>query len=88
MSNVGQRESATQNRIVQFFQSQLGYRYLGNWQYGRDNKNIEASMLSDWLQKRGVSEALINRAMYQLDKAASLGGGKKLYYANKEVLCT
>ncbi len=85
MSNVGQRESATQNRIVQFFQSQLGYRYLGNWQYGRDNKNIEASMLSDWLQKRGVSEALINRAMYQLDKAASLGGGKKLYYANKEV---
>lgn len=85
MTNVGQRERITQNRIVQFFQNDLGYRYLGDWQDRNNNKNIEASILTDWLQKRGVSEALINRAMRQLDVASSLGEGKKLYYANKDV---
>lgn len=84
MSTVGQRERATQNRIVQFFQTDLGYRYLGDWRY-RENKNIEVEILVDWLKKRGVSEALINRTIRQLDMAAALGEGKKLYYANKEV---
>ncbi|MFY0664303.1 MAG: HsdR family type I site-specific deoxyribonuclease [Natronospirillum sp.] len=85
MSNVGQRERITQNRIVQFFQTELGYRYLGNWQDRSGSKNIEVAVLTEWLQKRGVSEALINRAIRQLDVAAALGEGKKLYYANKEV---
>ncbi|SEI93658.1 type I restriction enzyme, R subunit [Allopseudospirillum japonicum] len=85
MSNVGQRERTTQNRIVQFFQTDLGYRYLGNWQDRANNKNIEVDLLVDWLKKRGVSEALIKRAIRQLDTAAALGEGKKLYYANKEV---
>lgn len=85
MSNVGQRERATQNRIIQFFQTDLGYRYLGDWQDRANNKNIEVDILVDWLKKRGVSEALINRAIRQLDTAAALGEGKKLYYANKEV---
>jgi type I restriction enzyme R subunit len=85
MSNVGQRERATQNRIVHFFQTDLGYRYLGDWQDRANNKNIEVGILVDWLKKRGVSDALINRAIRQLDVASSLGEGKKLYYANKEV---
>ncbi|EKT64749.1 type I restriction endonuclease subunit R [Providencia burhodogranariea] len=85
MSNVGQRERITQNRIVQFFQTDLGYRYLGDWQDRANNKNIEVEILVDWLTKRGVSEALINRTIRQLDAAAALGEGKKLYYANKEV---
>src|SRR5690554_3567737 len=85
MSNVGQRERATQNRIVQFYQTDLGYRYLGDWQDRANNKNIEVDILVNWLKKRGVSEALINRAIRQLDTAAALGEGKKLYYANKEV---
>lgn len=85
MSNVGQRERITQNRIVQFFQTDLGYRYLGDWQDRVNNKNIEVEILVDWLTKRGVSEALINRTIRQLDAAAALGEGKKLYYANKEV---
>ena len=79
MSNVGQRERITQTRIVQFFQKELHYRYLGDWQDRNNNKNIEASILTDWLLKRGISEALINRAMRQLDVASSLGEGKKLY---------
>ncbi len=85
MSQVGQRERATQNRIVAFFQSELGYRYLGDWQERAGNKNIETGLLTAWLQQRGISDALITRAIRQLDTAAALGEGKKLYYANKEV---
>jgi len=85
VSQVGQRERATQNRIVAFFQSELGYRYLGDWQDRAGNKNIETGLLTAWLQQRGISDALITRAIRQLDTAAALGEGKKLYYANKDV---
>jgi len=85
LSNVGQRERITQNRIVQFFQTELNYRYLGDWQDRANNKNIEVDILIGWLKRRGISEALINRAIRQLDVAAALGEGKKLYYANKDV---
>lgn len=85
MSRVGQRERVTQNRIVRFFQNELSYRYLGDWQDRDGNKNIEIEILTSWLKERGTSDALINRAIRQLDTAAALGEGKKLYYANKEV---
>ena len=85
MSTVGQRERITQNRIVQFFQQELNYRYLGNLQDEPNNKNIEVDILTAWLKKRGVSDTLIARVIRQLDTAAALGEGKKLYYANKEV---
>ena len=85
MSTVGQRERITHNRIVAFFQNELGYRYLGDWQDRAGNKNIESSLLTAWLQKRGISDALIARVIRQLDMAAALGEGKKLYYANKDV---
>jgi len=85
MSNVGQRERITQDRLVKFFQQELDYRYLGNWQDRENNRNVEVEILSAWLQKRGVSDALISRALRQLDAAAALGEGKKLYYANKDV---
>ena len=85
MANVGQRERVTQNRIVRFFNDELGYRYLGDWQDRDNNKNIETSILIPWLQNRGISEALISRVIRQLDTAAALGEGKKLYYANKDV---
>ena len=85
MSNVGQRERVTQNRIVRFFQAELGYRYLGDWQDSDNNRNIKHSLLTDWLKQRGVSHALITRAIRQLGTAAALGEGKKLYHANKDV---
>ena len=43
MSKVGQIERATQNRIVQLFQEQLHYDYLGNWEERENNSNIEES---------------------------------------------
>jgi type I restriction enzyme R subunit len=85
MSLIGDPERLTQNRVVDFFQSQLGYEYLGDWQYRDHNKNIETEILSAWLSKRGTDAALIKRVIHQLDTAAALGDGKALYHANEQV---
>ncbi|MCG9737680.1 HsdR family type I site-specific deoxyribonuclease [Shewanella insulae] len=85
MSNVGQKERITQERLVRFFKDELGYDYLGNWIDRENNRNIEQDLLRGWLQKRKVSDALINRALRKLESLASLGEGKKLFDANKEV---
>ncbi len=85
MSNVGQRERETQDRVVRLFQHHLGYTYLGNWETRDNNRNIETGLLTQWLQRRGVSDTLINKTLRQLDQAAALGEGQNLYDANKEV---
>ncbi|BBB26815.1 type I restriction endonuclease subunit R [Amphritea japonica] len=85
MSAVGQRERATQNRVVKLFQNQLDYQYYGDWQKRVDNSNIEESYLRDWLGKQGVESGLITDALRQLKRAAAMGDGKKLYHANNSV---
>lgn len=85
MSNVGQLERKTQNRVVTFFKEQLNYDYLGNWEYREGNSNIEKDLLTKWLKGRGISDSLITRTLRQLDTAAALGEGKKLFDANKDV---
>src|SRR5690606_15272362 len=84
MSEVGQRERVTQDRVVQLFKNDLGYRYLGNL-HDLNNKNIREQDLKAWLKKRGISDVLIQKAFRQLDIASALGEGRKLYYANKDV---
>lgn len=84
MSGVGQRERVTQDRVVQLFKNDLGYRYLGNL-HDLNNKNIREQDLKAWLKKRGISDVLIQKAFRQLDIASALGEGRKLYYANKDV---
>jgi type I restriction enzyme, R subunit len=85
MSDVGQVERATQNRIVKLFREQLGYRYLGSWIDRPNNSNIERDILGDWLRGRGVSDGLITRVFRELQNAAALGDGRHLYDANKDV---
>jgi len=85
MSNVGQREAITQKRVIQLFQTQLGYTYLSNWHYRENNCNIETEILSQWLSKQGINDTLINNALRELDKAATLGEIPNLYDANKAV---
>ncbi len=84
MSRVGQKERATQNRVVQLFRKQLGYTYLGNWEDRYDNRNIEKEHLSAFLTKQGYSETLISRALYELDKVAG-DQTRSLYDINKAV---
>ena len=85
MSKVGQRERLTQNRIVQLFQQQLKYRYLGDWHDRPNNSNIETEILSTFLRdKQGHSDRLITKALYELNKVAG-DQSKSLYDINKEV---
>jgi type I restriction enzyme R subunit len=53
VSNVGQRERITQNRVVNFFQQVLGYDYLGDWQERENNRNIEPKYLRKSKKKGG-----------------------------------
>ncbi|WP_295624608.1 type I restriction endonuclease subunit R [uncultured Nitrosomonas sp.] len=85
MSAIGQKERATQSRVVKLFRDHLKYEYLSNWQDRSNNSNIEKGLLSKWLSGRRVSDALINRTFRTLELASALGDGKHLYEANKEV---
>lgn len=86
MSKVGQIERATQNRLVQLFQEQLQYDYLGHWEEREGNSNIEATELRKYLQGTGkYSDELITKAIFALIKEASINSNEDLYTANKEV---
>ncbi|MCK0439054.1 HsdR family type I site-specific deoxyribonuclease [Gordonia alkaliphila] len=85
MSDVGQIERKAQERVVALFRDHLGYEYLGNWEYREHNSNLETELLTQNLRTRGYDDNLINRALDQLDKAASVGAGHDLYEANRDV---
>lgn len=85
MSKIGQRERATQNRVVALFCKQLGYAYYGDWQDRAGNSNIEEGYLRDWLQRQGVDETMAAKAIRKFKRAAAVGDGKKLYHANQAV---
>lgn len=80
---VGQLERRTQNRVVALFRERLGYDYLGNWEERSDNSNIEESFLRIFLQRSGYSEALINKAIDELNKTVNRPQ-LSLYEINKE----
>ncbi len=85
MSNVGEIERATQNRIVRLFRDHLGYQYLGNWEDRADNSNVEEGLLRDYLiKKAGCPEELVKRAIYKLQTEAR-NYDRNLYNNNKEV---
>ena len=83
MNDVGKPERVTQNRVIDIFQDELGYRYLGDWS-DRANSNIEEKLLSDWLTKSGYSPAQINRALEILRREAD-NHDRTLYGNNQAV---
>lgn len=85
MSAVGQREIQTQRRVLVFLQDALGYAYLGNWKHREVNANVDESLLRVWLNRQGHDAKLINKVLFELEKAAALGGSRTLYDANREV---
>ena len=84
MSNVGQSERSTQNRIVNLFVEELGYRYLGEWSDRERNSNIEERLLTDWLTNTGYSTDQINRTIRQLHLEAD-NYNRGLYANNQAV---
>ncbi len=85
MSDVGQREIQTQKRVIALLHDTLGYAYVGHWKDRAGNSNIEGERLKDWLRRQRHDDKVISRALFELDKAAALGGSKTLYDANREV---
>ncbi|MFR1814467.1 type I restriction endonuclease subunit R [Dysgonomonas capnocytophagoides] len=84
MSEVGQPERYTQDRIVKLFIEKLDYTYLGNWADRLDNKNIEEEYLRAYLESKRYAPELINRAIDKL-VTESKNYDRNLYQNNKEV---
>lgn len=83
---MGETERQTQNRVVNLFRDKdkLDYTYLGNWEERENNNNVEEEILIKNLKKRGYSESLIQKALFQFTKETTdLTNG--LFEANKRV---
>lgn len=86
MSNIGEIERHTQNRIIKLFKEQLGYTYLGNWEDRPNNANIDVNLLKDYLINTAkYPKDLVNRAVYLLHTEALSFSDMSLYQANKNV---
>jgi type I restriction enzyme R subunit len=83
MSDIGQIERKTQNRVVALLCDQLGYSYAGNLEEAM-NSNVRAEVLSSWLTSRGCADSLVTKALDVLDKTAN-DSTKSLYDRNRNV---
>ena len=84
MSDIGQLERLTQDRVIQLFQQDLGYDYLGNWETRIGNSNIEAEILTAYLRDQGYGKEIIRRALHKLNQAAG-DQSQSLYDVNNKV---
>ena len=82
--SVGKSERNTQDRVIELFHKELGYRFLGNWTDRVGNSNIEESLLTLWLQKSGYAPDQISRAIYLLRMEAD-NHNRSLYDNNHAV---
>ena len=83
-TNIGKPERASQDRVIQLFQSELGYTYLGDWEEEVRIQPIEEGILRNYLLEKGYSLIQAQKAIDKVVKAANnLSSG--LYEANKEV---
>ena len=55
MSTVGQKEHATQNRVIKLFRERLDYTYLCNWEEEERAMPVEDGLLCAYLTKAGCS---------------------------------
>ena len=84
-ATVGQTERATQNRIIDLFRDELGYRFLGTWDRRDNNSNIEEDILTQYLsEKGGYTKAQISAALQKLTTEAT-NKNRSLYENNQVV---
>tara|TARA_R110000824_G_C15232376_1_gene678759 strand:+ start:2424 stop:5474 length:3051 start_codon:yes stop_codon:yes gene_type:complete len=84
MINIGKPERETQDRVIKLFRDELGYQYLGDWQYQDGNSNIEEGLLTAYLTRSGYSQDQITRALYTLRTVAN-NPNQSLYDNNQAV---
>lgn len=80
MNPVGQIERITQQQVIDYFTTALGYRYLGHWKDRIGNSHIEEELLTQWLTKQGHTHATIQRALDKLQKECIFSGNQKSLY--------
>lgn len=59
MNTINQIEKIIQQRVVELFQQQLEYDYLGDWAERPSNANIEAELLRRWLIEQSIVQGLL-----------------------------
>ena len=70
-SHIGEPERKVQERLVTLFKQQLGYHYLGNYEYRENNRNIEKNLLFDYLMSTLLwTENEAKKAIGELEKEA------------------
>jgi type I restriction enzyme R subunit len=80
------KERITQNRVVKLLTTRIGYAYLGDWEERAGNNNIEETLLRDWLTRtEKYSDVLINKALFEFRKLATVNVSDDLYPVNKAV---
>ncbi|MEX0660378.1 MAG: HsdR family type I site-specific deoxyribonuclease [Balneolaceae bacterium] len=84
MTDIGQIERNTQNRVVKLFTEKLGYGYLGDWQDREGNSNVEEKYLRKFLKKQGYRDAIAEKALREFIKFAG-SQLDDLYDTNKAV---
>lgn len=84
MSEIGDIERITQNRVVKLFQEELGYTYLGNWEDRENNSNIEVKYITAFLRRKDYTSTQISKAIYELQTTAN-NFNDSLYTTNKNV---
>ena len=84
MSNVRKPEKVTQRRVIELFQDQLGYSFLGDRTDRENNSNIEEKYLTAWLERRGYTPEQISAALYRLRSEAT-NSNRGLYTNNEAV---
>ena len=71
MSNIGQKERETQNRVVQLFCDRLGYKYLENKKGTACVRPVDDELLCNYLAKN-YNGVLIQKALMKFYKTRSL----------------
>ncbi|EAT58102.1 type I restriction endonuclease subunit R [Chlorobium ferrooxidans] len=84
MSIIGNAERETQNRVIDLFRDELGYRYLGDWRDRQGNSNIEEGLLRAYLLKSGYTPVQITKAIHELRIEAD-NPNRTLYENNRNV---
>ncbi len=83
MSDVGQPERRTQERVVKLFCDKLGFGYLNDDVHYVGSSNVEIELLSHHLEMQGY-RASSGKAIEKLGREASRGSGRNLYEANRD----
>jgi type I restriction enzyme, R subunit len=78
-----QNERHSQNRLIQLFQKELGYAYLGNL-YEEENTNFREADSMKYLNGK-YTDKIINRAIFEFKKVSTINASDDLYKANKAV---